>query len=1256
MKNFVAWLLVCLMVLTSLPVAAFAAGEECPYKDNPGSHPIESGHPVQVVDPKCGEDGYTVYQCDTCDAKFVADIKLKPYDHVLDIKTPMVPTTCDTLGTAAVVYCKNEGCSIADGRAATAADEAALGVTLIPASVADTRTAHDANTEDTEVGDCVNGYTPAKKCATCNVTYTVGTATPGTNDHDWEYVRIVTVPTCTEAGAAVVHCKTCDKTYDNFKVNALGHNPGAVVEQKNASCKDTLVDGKKAHRVCERCEAYMDATNDQVVTEESLVIKAEHSYGTNPYVITGGSCNTEPTITRKCDTCAADIAQTVETYLKDNTDTYLTEGKFYVHDWAWTRHEDPTCGKVGYDLYICNECGETKTDVLAKIATHTKTLDAAKADGTATYTDPTCISDGYWEWECSGCCAEGEKAKEIDKDTMNDHAKDLVKVTINPTCKTEGFTFYYCPHEAACGKITAAQSTFTVGEKVYDLGGSYYVDSFDTANIVTPDDSLESKMHAWSTISHVAPTCLVPGVESKVCTLCGKEDMNRKLDATGHDMSADLGKKYQDYTMYEAGNENYGQGYACANEGCDVVTWDKAAAYAYPVAEHFNSYEDLLHFHENAPAADAAAWKAIYTGTPACTVKSIYQATCTCGVVVSYKSELAEHDYNGVDLETEKAPVNQSACDKNDAEDGWEFCSVCNTAESKKELKAELIAHTLVTVDDEDDDDSNNSKKATCNDYGWTTGKYCTTCADYELGVSVGYTEGGFKWLPAIAHKNAEYHEAAANTCYNDGNKAYYYCPDCKLYAESETAVEASALTTLTWVDEEAYKANIVIAKTNHVGTTKNISHSVTCLVDGYTIVHCSKCDEVIEIKDYVKAIGHTFTYTEDEDAEADTIFNANCTEGGYKIFNCNNPACTKEDGWQLKVDTDPALGHKNSKDETLTNDCTLVLEGGRVCVHEDCTDDDNVIEAKHETAKTTVAATCSTESYDLEYCTNGCAYHVVTNLGAKNPDAHTWKADENQDKIGVTKETCALCGLTREVPVTVSNVEYIIKAENAQVAGADFAQGSTIKVTLSIKSEYAKLNALHVTMNYDEELVDFLRADYGVEVNPNFALLPIAHGADGVVSYTALVEGNADYELLGEQVLAVFYFRIHGANYDKDEELFAVEAGSTTFAIDYETPNATEALNAAKQNAGITENEAITVDYTKLTDVNADGGLGVADIQTIIANLEKYGSCDSVDNGYLAAADVDMDGDVDIDDATIILYRVNNIQSDWDIFANICG
>ena len=113
------------------------------------------------------------------------------------------------------------------------------------------------------------------------------------------------------------------------------------------------------------------------------------------------------------------------------------------HKWdAGVVTKEPTYTSTGTKKYTCTNCGETKTETIAKLVCTDHAWDAG-----VVVTAPTYTSTGTKKYTCENC---GEtKTDIIGKIGCTNHAWDAGVVTKQPTYKTEGTRKYTCTN---CGE------------------------------------------------------------------------------------------------------------------------------------------------------------------------------------------------------------------------------------------------------------------------------------------------------------------------------------------------------------------------------------------------------------------------------------------------------------------------------------------------------------------------------------------------------------------------------------------------------------------------------------------------------------------------------------------------------------------------------------------------------------------------------------------------------------------------------------
>ncbi|MBQ5792546.1 MAG: hypothetical protein IIW17_00840, partial [Clostridia bacterium] len=307
MKKFVTWLLVCLMVVSALPMAAFAesAAAVCPGEGQPHNASNCTSALLKEVKATCEKSGYVLNACTTCATPFVVSTSDK-----LECDKDTIEAVNGTCGTKEIVgktYCTTctvEGCTdcvnVTDAPAVTQKD------------------ARDAHRDSWEListyDDCTKGQT--YYCPVCKETFSVRGADYA--DHKWELVAVTVEPTCTDKGRALLACsvESCNAE-KTVEVAALGHDMDyttPAIEGTPATCTET---GIKDIYGCSRCDRQLVIVGNKYVamTDENKIIPMAHGFGegavsaTNPegwklvrnYV--AGDCTTDETIEAYCEFC-----------------------------------------------------------------------------------------------------------------------------------------------------------------------------------------------------------------------------------------------------------------------------------------------------------------------------------------------------------------------------------------------------------------------------------------------------------------------------------------------------------------------------------------------------------------------------------------------------------------------------------------------------------------------------------------------------------------------------------------------------------------------------------------------------------------------------------------------------------------------------------------------------------------------------------------------------------------------------------------
>ncbi len=156
----------------------------------------------------------------------------------------------------------------------------------------------------------------------------------------------------------------------------------------------------------------------------------------------------------------------------------------------WTVETEATCTTDGVKHLYCTECGEiAKTEIIPATGHYcTETI----------IKNATCIEEGVKQFDCKHCDYS------YTENFGGSHVISGEKVTLEPTCETEGIKYNFC---SACGE--------TVGEPIaVDALGHNYSDEF--------------------TID-VQATCSQPGSMSRHCSRCDAKTDVTVIESSVHD-------------------------------------------------------------------------------------------------------------------------------------------------------------------------------------------------------------------------------------------------------------------------------------------------------------------------------------------------------------------------------------------------------------------------------------------------------------------------------------------------------------------------------------------------------------------------------------------------------------------------------------------------------------------------------------------------------------------------------------------------
>ena len=265
------------------------------------------------------------------------------------------------------------------------------------------------------------------------------------------------------------------------------------------------------------------------ITDSPNIKKTKDSSNSSKYNKEYAEYTFEMCISHKWD---AGVVTKEPTYTSTGTKKYTctncgetkteTIAKLVCTSHAWNRGvvtKEPTYTSTGTKKYTCTNCGETKTETIAKLVCTSHAWNRGVVTKEPTYT-----STGEKKYTCSNC---GEtKTETIAKLVCTSHAWDSGKVVTAPTYKTEGTKKYTCTN---CGET----KTETIAKLV-------------------------CTSHAWNSgVVIKEPTYTSTGTKKYTCTNCGetKTETIAKLVCTEHKWNSGVVTKAPTYTS--AGIKEY---------------------------------------------------------------------------------------------------------------------------------------------------------------------------------------------------------------------------------------------------------------------------------------------------------------------------------------------------------------------------------------------------------------------------------------------------------------------------------------------------------------------------------------------------------------------------------------------------------------------------------------------------------------------------------------------------------------------------
>ena len=668
----------------------------------------------------------------------------------------------------------------------------------------------------------------------------------------------------------------------------------------------------------------------------------EHSHATVT-TLSEANCTEDGSNQYNCPDCG-----------KQWTEAVTKLGHDYKKD---TKHSvEMTCLVDGRDIYVCSRCDDT----------YTETFEAPGHDykkDTEHSADATCLAAGHNTYACSRC---DDTYTEPTEQLSHDYQPNAAK-TRAASCTAAGHLDYKC---------TLCNDEYSV--PVQALGHAWEGNVCEDQECGRCDATRPATtQHAYVLASSSPVSCMADGVDVYKCRTCGDEYTETTL-ATGH--------RFLHWIDDEEGTLKEGEKCVyiftrtstCENDGCGFVETDE--------------YEETHHT------------LVTRIKTPAtCTQEGVKETYCSvCKTVDDTKTkkytDTSAHKWNeGVEsngkilytCEYEHSHTKQSIVSTtttaNVTKDdllNTEITTQHGSIEMSESAQAGLDDGEFVFTMDKADKGSVSSSKELPNDVFSITlaidGKYQTTF-EGSITVRIPYELQDGDDVDAIVvwyvNENGDIENVEAT--YSNG------------YAVFETN-HFSYYTVSKLTPAEMCE----IYGHNNVERIR----AATCTEDGYKIVVCTRCGEIVERADYT-AKGHDF--------ETETT-PATCTTAGLitsTCKNCKNTVTTKI----------AAIGHRWELDTENSHAATCTASGSQkyVCANDsEHTYTVTVPQLPHSYTRTVVAPTCTETGYTQYACAN-CDANYRSDYVAAN--GHMWNLTAPTCGEG---QICEVCG-ERGLPAT---------------------------------------------------------------------------------------------------------------------------------------------------------------------------------------------------------------------------------------------
>lgn len=1173
-------LLLIAMLCVSMVLPAFATeSTECPTTHTKSNCEYTL---VSVRTATCTSQGYTVYQCNACEAYFADDF-VDELGH--ESMTLFKEATCTEAGYRKTVCFNCDTEEILEETEAlghTWSDNTCEAYCTTCGATHDSIEGTDDDVHDwseperisapyyDENGDLCPGWAKLT-CGLCGLTKevpigSIGTApeedddddttggdddttggeddddddtTGGDDDDDddttcethtleWKYNR----PTCTEGGSASQVCSACGYVANTVTLEANAHDYQVKVYAADAN----------------------GYTLKQIAFLAALAGGDATMYDTTPYELYIGDQRIEVTT------------------LTEGTETYSWTGD--VIDEGIEQYASKCYGETGFIYYGCHSCGHSYTVYFAeghmweKVA---ETSSSCSEAGTITYVcvNPNCVGKTAHDGDEVVNITDDENntvaSKTVTKETLPH--KWLASVTA-PTCKEGGYTIDLC---VVCGANNTEKGKYNL-------------------------TAVNENAHDPVVVEGVEATCTEAGWKTTKCSLCEATLSEKEVvPATGHNL---------DKTK---------------------VVQSTAANCTTPGYKYYNCLTCGKPVEEEVAAAKGHNYTSVLTVLPNCVDKTDGYSVLTCancGIERGERYNFVKYDETNVayhNMQKTGIVENGDCMTPDTVKYECANChleSVSYTAEDKSVHGNghDLVDYKLVP--------------ATCLKNGTKAHSKCSKCDFITIDGTTAVTEDDL----VIKQYNTEDDDIAeglhcdvvvipakAPTCTEKGYEAGKQCAKCGEILEETKEIPANG-HDYKKLSETVYQYN---------------ERTVTCTEWGYVFNQCTVCgDEVIE--EYVAELGHKVVDVAAKDATCYSEGNTagtKCKRCGEILSGCETIGKTAHRNAADPAEEFYTFTGEDGKEYAKCNETVTDL----TCVYCETT-----YEKGHNYVTTLVEATCNAYSYELHVCVY-CEDEYMSNPGFTYSDDHTWgdwtvTTPATATTEGVEQRVCSVCGETEERAIeALSLIDIALELENAVVEDADLTNSGLIALTIKTQASELDVWGVRLSIVYNSEMVSYAGMD---GANAKFESVQVGTGTVGTVIVLAYAPNDAsgataNITLDGDEALVTLYFRVAGEAEIGATADFAT--GSIFEVIDCDNnpvvATAPEAVTAevTAQLGYVSEGETITIsdaqammlyitgeaedDYCAAADIDQDGDIDAHDF-ALMQNylLGKIGKADLAD------------------------------------------